>query len=142
MPEMRVTVGAGVAWVYSVLATLVPAGVVASAFAFRSVSRTHVVEAPYFGLCSILLTRHSPSKAQCRGHGQGSRRIIPIRCEPVHIRCSPRMPPLVAGVGPALASCNGENMRKPHIVGGIDAPFRRSNTLPMRQDHAPTDRAD
>jgi hypothetical protein len=35
MPEMRVTVGAGVAWVYSVLATLVPAGVVASTLAFR-----------------------------------------------------------------------------------------------------------
>jgi hypothetical protein len=33
--RLLLTVGAGVAWVYSVLATLVPAGVVGSTFAFR-----------------------------------------------------------------------------------------------------------
>jgi hypothetical protein len=33
MPDMRVTVGADVKWVYSVLATLVPPSVVASTFA-------------------------------------------------------------------------------------------------------------
>jgi hypothetical protein len=35
------------------------------------------------------------------------RRLMPTRCELLHICCPPRMPPFLARVGPALAWCKG-----------------------------------